>query len=392
MKKGIFLLLIILISFFLFSVSQTTNIAYAKNDVQEQLESEINDNLESLIDEDLNQYFINLENNLGFSLKDFVKGIISGEISISADTIITKLFDEIKEGIKSSLISLISILVLALLSSLSKNLTAGFKKDGIENIVHFAIYGAIICTLSITVGNIVKNTIDSLNGINSIIDNCFPIILTLLTAIGGVSAQSFLQPISVLLSNLLLKLIINLIIPIFCACTIFTFVGNLSDSIKLDKMNKTFKSIGNWLLVISFTIITTFVAIQGLVGASIDTISIKTAKFALSTYIPILGGYLAEGFDIVLASCVLIKNAFGLAVFLSIISLLFYPILKIILLSTSLKLISAIVEPIGENKVSALLYDTASSLNILIASLGGVAFLIFVILSLIIGAFNGGII
>ena len=64
MKKGIFLLLIILISIFLFSVSQTTNIAYAKNDVQEQLESEINDNLESLIDEDLNQYFINLENKL----------------------------------------------------------------------------------------------------------------------------------------------------------------------------------------------------------------------------------------------------------------------------------------------------------------------------------------
>ena len=127
-------------------------------------------------------------------------------------------------------------------------------------------------------------------------------------------------------------------------------------------------------------------------GASFDSISIKSAKFALSSYIPILGGYLSEGFDIIMASCVLVKNALGLTAFLILLGIIITPIIKILLLSFSLKIVSSIVEPLGENNLSNLLYDTAGHLNLLIACLGGIAFLVFIILSITIGAFNGGIV
>ena len=388
MKRIVICLSLFIMAFICFSVSLTTDIAYAEGEIKEEIEKEIEDNLNSLIDEDLNAYFSNLESNFGVNLKDFIKGIISGNITISAENVLEGFVQAVKSGIKSSLLSLISIVVLAILSSLSKSLTAGFKKEGIETIIHYAIYGAIICTLAIMVGDVVKEVSGTLNSINELVDRLFPVILTLLTAIGGVGGASFLQPITLLVSNLVIKLII----PIFYATIVFTFVGNLSDTIKLEKCNKTLKSIASWTLGIVFSLVTSFVAMQGLVGASIDTITIKSTKFALSSYIPILGGYLAEGFDIVMASCVLIKNALGLSSFLILIGILITPIVKILLFSLSLKLISAFIEPIGENKVASLLYDTSSGLNILLASLGGVAFIIFIILSLIIGAYNGGIV
>ena len=392
MKRIVICLSLFIMAFISFSVSLTTDIAYAEGEIKEEIEKEIEDNLNSLIDEDLNAYFSNLESNFGVNLKDFIKGIISGNITISAENVLEGFVQAVKSGIKSSLLSLISIVVLAILSSLSKSLTAGFKKEGIETIIHYAIYGAIICTLAIMVGDVVKEVSGTLNSINELVDRLFPVILTLLTAIGGVGGASFLQPITLLVSNLVIKLIINIIIPIFYATIVFTFVGNLSDTIKLEKCNKSLKSIASWTLGIVFSLVTSFVAMQGLVGASIDTITIKSTKFALSSYIPILGGYLAEGFDIVMASCVLIKNALGLSSFLILIGILITPIVKILLFSLSLKLISAFIEPIGENKVASLLYDTSSGLNILLASLGGVAFIIFIILSLIIGAYNGGIV
>jgi len=389
-----FLLLIFLVAFAIapFLVSSTTEYAYAESEIEENLKKEINENLDSLVGDNIDEYFKNLEGSLGYTLKDFAKAIINGEIKVSAENILNVIFSAVKNGFKGSIASVLSILTLAILSSLSKTITAGFKKDGIENIIHFAIYGAILCTLGISLGSVVKSTYEALNEINKILDGIFPIFATLVTALGGASGASLLQPSTLLLSNLVIKMILNLILPVFCAIIVLTFVGNMSDTVKLDKFSKTLKSSVNWVLGITFSLLTTFTSLQGLVGASFDSITIKSAKFALSTYVPILGGYLSEGFDIVMAGCILVKNALGLATFLILIGVILTPIIKILLLSLSLKMVSSIVEPLGENKVSNLLYDTAGHLNILVACIGGVAFLIFILLSITIGAFNGGIV
>ena len=392
MKKSIFLLLIFILSFFVFSVSQTTKPAKAQTEVKSEIEKEIDENLNDLIPDDLNQYFNTIEENFGFSFKEFVRGIIDGKIQISAESILQIFLDGIKRGIKETFLSLIGVLVLCILSAISKNITAGLKKEGIDNLIYFSIYGAIICTLIVIISDLVRSVTSTIQSINSIMDYIFPILVTLLTAIGGTSGVSFLQPITIVISNVVIKMILNVIIPIFYASLVFTFVGNLSDAIKLERFHKTLKSIANWILGIVFSIITTFVTIQGLVGASIDTITIKSAKFALSTYVPILGGYLAEGFDIVMASCVLIKNALGLTAFVILLAVLMTPIVKVLLVSLSLKIISSFVEPLGETKVASLLFDTASNLKILIASIAGVSFLVFILLSLVIGAFNGGVV
>ncbi len=389
-----FLLLIFLVAFAIapFLVSSTTEYAYAESEIEENLKKEINENLDSLVGDNIDEYFKNLEGSLGYTLKDFAKAIINGEIKVSAENLLNVIFSAVKNGFKGSIASVLSILTLAILSSLSKTITAGFKKDGIENIIHFAIYGAILCTLGISLGSVVKSTYEALNEINKILDGIFPIFATLVTALGGASGASLLQPSTLLLSNLVIKMILNLILPVFCAIIVLTFVGNMSDTVKLDKFSKTLKSSVNWVLGITFSLLTTFTSLQGLVGASFDSITIKSAKFALSTYVPTLGGYLSEGFDIVMAGCILVKNALGLTTFLILIGVILTPIIKILLLSLSLKMVSSIVEPLGENKVSNLLYDTAGHLNILVACIGGVAFLIFILLSITIGAFNGGIV
>lgn len=391
MKKIPFYILIFFLSFLLFSVSCITNTANAQGEIEKEIENEVEKQLDSLIDSDLNSYFQNLENNYGFNLKEFVKGIIKGDITVSFEDIINLFMQNVKVATKNSLASIISIIVLAILSALSKSLTLGFKKDGIDKVVNWAIYGGIIATLTVIIIDCLKTTTDTIYTINDLLDKIFPIILTLITALGGVSGASLLQPITLVVSNLIIKLIINLIIPLFTATIVLTFVGHLSDAVKLEKLNKSFKSIANWTLGIVFSLVTTFVTLQGLVGASIDTITIKSAKFALSSYIPILGGYLSEGFDVVLASCVLIKNALGLTTFLILITTLIAPILKILLVSLSLKMVSGFVEALGDTKASCLLYETSNNLNLLLTSIGGVGFITFLILALLIGAFNGGI-
>ena len=68
------------------------------------------------------------------------------------------------------------------------------------------------------------------------------------------------------------------------------------------------------------------------------------------------------------------------------------PIVKLVLFSSVLKLAAGIIEPVGDPRISELIYNTASNFNLLIAAIAGVGFLIFVMLMIIIGAYNVGVV
>ncbi len=391
-RLGIISIFILITFSFCFLRNAKDITANAEEEIKERLEKEVNENVNSLITPELERYFNNLEINFSSNFATLIKDIIDGKQEIGIDTIFNLITDTIKKEFKSTLLAVLSILVLSLLSSLTGKITIGLKKEGTNEVVRLAIYGSIICTLSIMIGNLVSTTTSAINSISQLIDLTFPILITLLTALGGGSSVALLQPFTVIFANFIVKTVLKLIIPLFIACIIFTFVGNLGDSVKLDKFARTVKSVCNWTLGITFSIITMLISIQGLVGNGIDTITLKSAKFALSSYVPILGGYLSEGFDIILASCVLIKNALGFSVFIILLSIIVVPLLKILSFSFTLKIVASIIEPIGESKLSNLVYSTASHLNVLLTALAGVFFVLFVILLIIISSFNGGVI
>ena len=119
---------------------------------------------------------------------------------------------------------------------------------------------------------------------------------------------------------------------------------------------------------------------QGITGSSIDNLATKGAKYALSGYVPVIGGYLKDGFDIVTASCVVIKNAVGLCAL--IILLAGIPIIKMTALSFGLKITAAVAEPLSDNKFSSVLNTAGESLKVLIVAVicSGVSLLITIML------------
>ena len=139
---------------------------------------------------------------------------------------------------------------------------------------------------------------------------------------------------------------------------------------------------------ITFTVFTGFMSIQGLTAATIDGVSIRAAKFATKTYIPILGGYLADGFDLILTSCVLIKNCFGVIVLMVLLSVALSPILYIIVFNVGLHAVAAFTEPIADSAIVGFLTDVGKSLSILLVSVIAVTFMLFIMVMLIIFTAN----
>lgn len=370
--------------------------AYADSDIEKKLEEEVERKLTDLDTHELDEYFNYLDENLktsfGGSIKNLIAEILNGEAELGSGKIVEFLVKSASGFFSTSCASLIGIALLSILYSMSGQLTSGFKKESTRQIVYWAVYGGIAVTVAITVSNLILEMKTVINTISKIIEAGMPIFATLITALGGSGASAFLAPSVSLICGVAVKVVISFVLPLFYAVTVFTIIGNMSDNIKLDKLSKALRSVGSWTLGVMFSVIAALVSAQGLAGASLDTVSIKSAKFALSSYIPILGGYLAEGFDIVCAGAVMVKNAFGLAVLLLIIASVLTPILKTICYSLALKLLAGFLEPVTDSKVTNLLYVTAQNITLPIAACAGIGFLVFIMFTVLIGAFNAGVV
>lgn len=358
-------------------------------EILNQLKDEIDKGVGTLVSDDLDEYF-STQSGLG-SLKEFIKDVTNGE-NFKITDIFTYFTSSIKNNVFEVIAGVSIIVVLSVLGGMSDALTSGFKRQSTKTIVYFAIYSGAVAAVTVMFTALVKTTVSAVNDLNTLVQYVSPVFITLLTALGGVGGAEMLAPFTLLIGGVVISVINALIIPLFFAALVFTIIGNLSDNVKLGKLTKAVKSIGSWVLGGMFGLVTTLASIQGLVGAGIDTITVKSAKFAVSGYIPILGGYISEGFDIVMAGGVLIKNAFGLGVFIMLVAIAAAPLVKLVLFSLVLKLTAGIIEPVADSKISEMVYGAAGCLNLLIAAVAGTAFLVFVMLLLVIGAFNTGVV
>ena len=221
-----------------------------------------------------------------------------------------------------------------------------------------------------------------------IVNVLFPIILTLMTGVGAVSSVGVFQPVLAVMSNIVSTIIFKAVIPIFIFSFVLNIIGHLSNNVKLDKFNSFLSSLFKWLIGITFTIFFAIISIQGISAGSFDSVSLRTAKFTISSYVPVMGGYLSQGMDLILASGVLIKNSVGLVGILIIISTIISPILEIVVFSLMLKAVSAILQPLNNSRITNFLHSTSKNITMLSTCIIAVGFMYFLSIGMCMASAN----
>ena len=157
---------------------------------------------------------------------------------------------------------------------------------------------------------------------------------------------------------------------------------------KLDKFNSFISSLFKWCVGIVFTLFFAIFTIQGISAGSFDSLSIRTTKYTIRSYIPVMGGYLSDGMDLILSSSILIKNSIGLVGLFLIITTIISPLLEIVVFSLLLKLTSAILQPMGNSKTSNFLMSTSKSITMLSSCIIAVGFMYLISVGLVMTTSN----
>lgn len=370
--------------------------AESQKDAEEILGENVEDNLSEIdvsqLDELLDRISEDYKALFGEDVIATAKDIIYGKYEGGFADFMTIMFKGISKSVIDVMPTILTIVAIAVLYSLLGGFTSGFVQKPTEKLIYFATYSTMILIVMIEVGKVIKITTNTISDIRILMEGIFPVLLTLTTLLGGVTSSAVFKPMMTTLVTIITVFVSKIIIPMFIAAIAFSIVGNLTKSVKLDKLTDFFKSSATYVLGGVFGLFVAFLTFQGLTGGVIDSISIKTAKFAMQSYIPILGGYLSDGFDLMLASIVLIKNSIGVIGLIMLLSIIALPTIKIIILSLGLKLASGIIEPLCDSKFSKMLSNISSNMTLLIISLVGVGFMFLITVMLIIYTCNGGII
>ncbi len=338
--------------------------------------------------------FINeAQNYTGDFLEDVdLNNILSQAIQGKVDnkTIFQKILKLLGSEINTSLKTLISILVIIVIHGILKSITDNLENKNISQIIYFVQY-ILIVTLIMSnfteIINLVKNTANDLVGFINLL---MPLLLTLMIYTGSIATSSILEPVILFAINLIGNLIKDILIPVVFIIVIFSIISKISERIQIEKLSKFLRSSVVWVLGIILTIFVGVVSLEGTLSSSVDGITAKTAKTAVSTVIPVVGKILGDVVDSVLGCGIILKNAVGIVGVIIIIGICIMPIIKIATLCIMYSLASAIVQPVADGKIVKILDEMGGVFKLLLGILCALSVLLIVGITLVVRISNSG--
>ena len=318
--------------------------------------------------------------NLGDMLNQAIQGKVDNK------TLYQKIFKMFGKEITTSLKTLISILVIIVIHGILKSVTDNLENKNISQIIYFVQY-ILIVTLIMSnfteIIKIVKNTADDLVGFINVL---MPLLLTLMMYTGSIATTSLLEPIILFAINFIANLIKNILIPIVLIIVVFSIISKISEKMQIEKLSKFLKSSVVWVLGIVLTIFVGVVSLEGTLSSSVDGITAKTAKSAVSTIIPVVGDVV----DSVLGCGIILKNAIGLIGVIIVIGICITPIIKIATMCIMYSLASAVVQPIADDKIVKVLDEMGGVFKLLLGILCSLSVMLIVGITLVIKISNSG--
>ncbi len=317
-----------------------------------------------------------------------IKKLLNGEYKTDYKTFFDYSIKLIFSDVKNFLPTFVSVVVISILCGIIQNVKGTFISESVSEITFFAcILSIILLLVSLFIQLLSKAqiTIKTMAKLNDIMS---PIILTLMLAVGGNASASIYKPVVGFLSNGIINIFFVVVLPLITLITAFNIVSNFSNVIKLNKFSDFFSSLIKWIIGITVTIFSIFLSVQGITSAHFDGISIKAAKYAISNSIPIVGGFIKDGFDLVLAGSVLIKNSIGIASISLLIFITISPLISLMVFSFLLKLSASLIETVSDNRISNFCLSLDKTVSYLIATILIVALMMFITVILMIFSAN----
>ena len=118
--------------------------------------------------------------------------------------------------------------------------------------------------------------------------------------------------------------------PFLSIILAISLVSAINPNLQFGGSAESIKKACQWILGGLTTIFVGLLTIQGMTGTATDSIITRTAKFAASSFIPIIGGAVSEAYSTVYSSLGVIRTSVGTIGIIAILIMVLQPVITII--------------------------------------------------------------
>ena len=317
-------------------------------------------------------------NNLGYRL---ILSLTPGQIWQVCKAAFSKM-------IRAPLLLLGMLVAVILLCAVMDALKIGFNAKGLEKVFNGV---AVLCLITIVlepVTDCIQKASQAIFQGSMFMNGFIPVFCGILAS-GG-------QPVSAGVYHLLLfgtsqvvgQAASQILVPLISIFLAFCFTGAIVPELHLDQIGKTVKKFVNWALGLLLTIYVGLLGIQSIVAVSADTVTVKTAKFVTSSFVPVIGSALSDALVTAQACLKLLKASVGVYGILIAVFTFLPLFVEIICWYLAMQAAAFLGQLMGTGSITKVLEGTASALGLLmsITLLFGLLFIISTTVMLVVGA------
>ncbi len=288
-----------------------------------------------------------------------------------------RLFGEFENVFRRGLKSAAAILVIAALCGIVIPLYASGQNGRLPEFVVTAGALAITAACTGSFNTIIGMGQTAVEEINAFSKTLLPSLCAAATAAGTPLAATARYTATVFFADLLVSAVKNLFFPLVYAYIIVACADAAIENSALGKISDFIKWLVSSGLKIALTAFVAYLSVSGILAGAGDGIGVKTAKFAISGAVPVVGGIIADAAGTVIAGATIMKNAIGVFGMLTILSICLTPFLTLGVNYFLFKLSATVIAPMTESRLTHLVERIGGSFGIVLGMSASCALLMF---------------
>lgn len=310
--------------------------------------------------------------------KTLLKELASGRMVLSAQEALSFVLSQAAGIFRKSLWRMTRLLVPLLVVS-----CAEWIRTEHEASAKMARYAGMMMTMALLVSDLREHVAlagETVDRMAEWMQAIFPVLVTLLAAVGGTASSAFYQPAVIAAGGAMTTLVHQVTMPLAVSVAVLTMVGSLSEELRVSRLCRLFRQAANWTLGFGFTVFIGVMSVQGMSAAALDGVSIRTAKYAIDNFVPIVGGMFSDTVDTLVGCSLVVHNAVGVFGLLLLLGALLVPLLRTMCTLFLYRAAAAVVEPVSNSPLCRTIggYADVFSLLFIIQLSVGAMFLMLV--------------
>lgn len=273
---------------------------------------------------------------------------------ISLDSVVSQLANTAQSQSAAPLKSLINITAILLICSMLSAYKSSLS-PAVGETVNTAAALCVSCVVTAPAVSLIGQTQDVILTASNLMLAYIPIMTVILTAGGSAAGAGAYYASVIAAGEGVSRLCSDVIVPFLNMFLGLSIVSSVAPNVNLSGFTGLISRTFKWLLGFSMAVFTSVIGIKQLLSNSLDTVSVRAVKFAVSSFVPVVGSALADAYKTVQGSIGVLKTGTGVFVIIAV-AVTFLPvIIQGVLWSLTLSVGKSLSETLGMAQAAKLL-------------------------------------